>query len=141
VDAHDSSPTLIEGQNTALPKLAVLLVEDNPVNQQFMSTLLSKRGHVVTIANNGQEAVEVFREEEFDIILMDIQMPVMGGDEATRLIRKLEPNGSTPIIAVSAHALPEERERILRGGANAFVLKPIKVDQLLGVMASVLSVD
>jgi CheY-like chemotaxis protein len=91
----------------------VLLAEDNLVNQRLAASLLQRRGHKVTIANNGREAVAAIERTAFDVVLMDVQMPEMGGFEATAAIRALERNGEhrVPIIAMTAHAMKGDRER------------------------------
>ena len=113
----------------------VLVVEDNRTNQMILEVLLPRLGLTFTVANNGQEAVEciVERGERVDVILMDLQMPVMDGYEATEQIRRWEAaNGRSaiPIIAVSAGVFPEFRERCLNLGMNDFIAKPIMIDDL-----------
>ena len=116
----------------ALKGHRVLVVEDNSINQQVVRELLEQVGVVVTIAGNGQEAlVAVARtERQFDVILMDIQMPVMDGYEATRLIRELWPSERLPIIAMTAHAGGKERDRCLKSGMNDHLAKPLSVSAL-----------
>ena len=113
----------------------VLLVEDNEVNQQVAKEILELAGLVVTIAGNGKEAVEMVKSGDYDAVLMDIQMPVMGGDEATREIRKEELFRELPIIAMTAHAMAGDRERSLEAGMNDHVTKPIDPEQLLETLA------
>ena len=111
----------------------VLLVEDTPINQNLMKILLVRLGYEVTIANNGLEAIEAFANSTFDIILMDIQMPEMGGVEATEVIRSMEKSQSrtrTPIIAVTANALTGDRERYIAAGMDGYVSKPVSFDSL-----------
>jgi signal transduction histidine kinase/DNA-binding response OmpR family regulator len=105
----------------------VLLVEDNRVNQMLAAALLRRRGHVVTVADNGLEAVEAFRRARFDFVLMDVQMPEMDGLEATRRIREIERDRvfRVPIIAVTAHVLRADREMCLAAGMDDYVVKPI----------------
>ena len=112
--------------------LRVLVVEDNIVNQRVATRLLEKRGHSVLVASNGVEAVDLWREGEFDVVLMDVQMPRMSGYEATAAIRELErQNGrSTPIVAVTAHAVSGDRERCLECGMDDYVTKPIRLEEL-----------
>jgi CheY-like chemotaxis protein len=111
--------------------LSVLLVEDNKVNQLLATTLLKKWGHEVTLAQNGQEAVELFPTARWDVVLMDMQMPVMGGVEATQLIRAGEaPGQHTPIIAVTANAMAAEREQCLQAGMDDHLAKPIRAEAL-----------
>jgi len=113
----------------------LLLVEDNEVNQQVAKEILELAGLVVTIANNGKEAVEAVKSGDYDAVLMDIQMPVMGGDEATREIRKDELFRELPIIAMTAHAMAGDREKSLGAGMNDHVTKPIDPEQLLKTLA------
>ena len=112
--------------------LRILLAEDNAVNQRVVLRLLEKKGHSLVIASNGIEAVEAFEREEFDAILMDVQMPAMGGFEATALIREKEKNraGRIPIIALTAHAMKGDRERCLDAGMDDYVSKPIQAKEL-----------
>jgi two-component system sensor histidine kinase/response regulator len=117
----------------------VLLVEDNPVNQELAERLLKKRGYRVTLANNGAEAVDCFEERSFDLILMDMQMPVIDGIEATESIRSREMRRSwvvsqeykqVYIIAMTANAMDGDRERCLQAGMNDYLAKPIKPSEL-----------
>ncbi len=126
----------------AQSRLNVLLVEDNPINQQVASALLKKIKALCTIANNGQEAVERARQERFDVILMDIMMPIMDGLEATQHIRAHErqhQQPAVPIIALTAKAMSGDRELYLRQGMNGYVAKPIDVDVLFTEMERLLS--
>ena len=111
----------------------VLLVEDTPINQTLETILLTRMGYEVTIANNGVEAIEACTASTFDLIMMDIQMPEMGGIEATQAIRAMELNQKmrrTPIIAVTANALKGDRERYIESGMDGYVSKPIAVEAL-----------
>jgi signal transduction histidine kinase/DNA-binding response OmpR family regulator len=111
----------------------ILLVEDTPINQTLETILLQRMGYEVSIANNGIEAIEAFSIREFDLIMMDIHMPEMGGVEAAEIIRMLEKNQQlkrTPIIAVTANALKGDKERYLAAGMDGYVSKPIAVDAL-----------
>ena len=114
------------------PQPQVLLVEDNPVNQKVATKMLERCGHTVTIAANGREAVAVFGHQPFDLVLMDIQMPVMDGFEATQAIRDLEKGSGrhTPIIALTAHAITGYREKCLERGLDDYLSKPIKIGDL-----------
>jgi PAS domain S-box-containing protein len=109
-------------------RLRLLLAEDNRMNQKLASRLLEKLGHEVSLAVNGKEALEMLRQKSFDMILMDIQMPVMGGVEATRWIREeeQESGGHIPIIAVTAHAMAGDAEKYLQSGMDGYVSKPIR---------------
>jgi len=111
-----------------LPTLGakILLVEDNPANQMVAKTILESAGLKVEIAGDGIEAVKAVRSSSYDMILMDISMPVMDGIEATQKIRALPaPKNSIPIVALTAHALPGDKERFIQAGMNDYLLKPI----------------
>ncbi len=110
----------------------ILLAEDNVVNQRVATRLLEKRGHRVLVASNGEEAVEIWKRNDIDLVLMDVQMPRMSGYEATAAIRDLErQNGrSTPIVAVTAHAISGDREKCLDSGMDEYVTKPIRMEEL-----------
>ncbi len=125
--------------------LSILLVEDNPINQELAQRLLQRAGHKVTVASNGEEAVSCFENEHFDVALMDMQMPVMDGIEATQAIRARELRRSwvasaidfhqLPIIAMTANAMEGDRERCLQAGMNDYIAKPIRQDDLFAALA------
>lgn len=112
----------------------VLVVEDNLMNQKLTSIILQNQGFEVTIARNGKKAIEFLKEKQADLILMDIQMPVMDGYKTTQLIRD-ELHLATPIIAMTAHALSGEREKCLQAGMNDYLAKPFKEHDLLDKIA------
>jgi CheY-like chemotaxis protein/HPt (histidine-containing phosphotransfer) domain-containing protein len=114
-------------------ELQILLAEDNAVNQQLAVRLLEKRGHTVTVASNGNEALALLKGSRFDVVLMDVQMPKMDGFQATAAIRKEEEStgGHLPIIAMTAHAMEGDRDRCLAAGMDGYVPKPIKVEELV----------
>ncbi len=130
-----------ESKEAAAPSearaLRILLAEDSLVNQKLAIGLLKKKGHAVTVANNGQEAVEAALSQEFDLILMDVQMPEMDGFEATKLIRDHQKQNQThiPIVAMTAHALKGDRERCLEAGMDDYVAKPIRSQILFDKLA------
>jgi two-component system sensor histidine kinase/response regulator len=117
---------------TSRRPLRVLLAEDSPVNQRLAMRLLAKWGHSVMVVNNGRQAVAAFEAEPFDMILMDVQMPEMGGFEATAAIRSQERDTSdhVPIIAMTAHAMKGDRERCLGSGMDGYISKPIQPKEL-----------
>jgi signal transduction histidine kinase/CheY-like chemotaxis protein/HPt (histidine-containing phosphotransfer) domain-containing protein len=118
-------------------KLRILLAEDNRINQQFARALLEKAGHSVVIADNGVKAVDAVQRGDYDVVLMDIQMPEMDGVEATRQIRKLlAPKASIPIIAMTANAMTGAREKYLEAGMDDYISKPIQPTNLLSKLAA-----
>jgi two-component system, sensor histidine kinase and response regulator len=129
--------TLREAKN----RWRVLLAEDNPVNRTLAVRLLEKRGYVVSVAENGREAVAAMEKESFDIILMDIQMPEMDGFGATAAIRALEaPAGRrTPIIAMTAHALRGDQERCIAAGMDGYISKPIRTNELFSTIENLMA--
>ncbi len=112
--------------------LSILLVEDNLINQVMTQKLLLKKGHVVTVAVDGLQALQVLEQMDFDLILMDIQMPNMDGVEVTRRIRKKEKmtHQHIPIVAVTAHAIQGDKEKFLGAGMDAYVSKPVQAEKL-----------
>lgn len=112
----------------------VLVVEDNPVNQKVVTAVLRKRGYAVTVAANGQEALDELRRRSYAVILMDVQMPILDGLETTRRIRANPALRHTPVIAMTAHAMNGDRERCLEAGMNAYLAKPVDHAHLLGVV-------
>lgn len=116
--------------------LQVLVVEDNAINQRVASHLLQKTGHAVVLAGNGQEALDLLSARPIDLVLMDVQMPIMDGLQATALIRERErgTDRHLPIVAVTAQALPGDRETCLNAGMDAYLTKPLDHGSLLRVM-------
>ena len=111
----------------------ILLVEDYKPNVLIVSTLLQDYGYTFTVAGNGQEAVDQFAPGRYDAVLMDIQMQGMDGYEATRRIRRIERESAAehvPVIAVTAHALPGDREKCLEAGMDDYLTKPFRADDL-----------
>jgi CheY-like chemotaxis protein len=122
--------------------LRVLIVEDNLINQRVAARLLEKEGHSVVIAENGRVALERLGDAEFDLVLMDLQMPEMDGFAATAAIRQQEAGTGRhlPIVAVTANALLGDRERCLEAGMDGYVAKPVQEQLLIRTMAEVLAV-
>jgi len=108
----------------------VLLAEDNEINQQVATELLVKAGLIVTLANNGKEAIKAVEESEFDLVLMDVQMPEMGGFEATGCIRKDPRLNNLPIVAITAQAMTGAREKCIEAGMDDYITKPIDINEL-----------
>jgi CheY-like chemotaxis protein len=120
---------------TAIPvtALSILLAEDNRLNQILAVELLERRGHSVTVAGSGVEALEKLKAKRFDVVLMDVRMPEMDGVEATRRIREGEAGEGSrrvPVVALTAHALTGDRERFLAAGMDDYVAKPIDLEEL-----------
>ena len=134
VERHDRRRGDRRAPLTDLLPLRILLVDDQEINLFFATRILEMAGHTVVPARDGREALERWAEESFDAILMDIQMPVMNGIEATRIIREKEEGsgGRIPIIAVTARALREERETIGSQGFDGYVTKPLELELLQG---------
>ena len=132
-----------ETTDTALPQTSallqgeVLLVEDHPINQQVATHMLEQSGLTVTVAENGQEAIDKARTQTFDLILMDIQMPVLDGYQATQAIRSFDTK--TPIVALTAAAMIEDKEKALKVGMNDHLSKPIHAKDLHALMADYLT--
>jgi CheY-like chemotaxis protein len=121
--------------------LAVLLVEDNPVNLKLAQALLAKAGHRVTAAGNGREALDRIEAAggRYDVVLMDVQMPVMDGLEATRLLRAREAasGGHLPVVAMTANAMAGDREQYLAAGMDDYIAKPIRPPELTATLLRV----
>ena len=114
----------------------ILLAEDNPVNQRVACRVLEKQGHQVVIANNGREALDALEREQFDLVLMDVQMPEMDGLEATAILREREreTGAHLTVVAMTAHAMTGDRERCLSSGMDDYISKPIHAEQLLNLV-------
>lgn len=119
-----------------LRSLHILLAEDNPVNQKLAVSILQKRGHSVVVAENGKQAIDILQSDRFDLILMDVQMPLMDGLETTAAIREreLDTGEHISIIAMTAHAMKGDRERCLEAGMDGYISKPIHASELFEVI-------
>jgi CheY-like chemotaxis protein len=132
VPESSSSEEALPREVTARRELHILLAEDNRVNQAVASRILAKLGHSLVIANNGLEAIEQLKQQAFDLVLMDVQMPEMDGILATKVIREHEKSthDHIPIIAMTAHAMTGDRDRCLAAGMDGFVTKPITPEEV-----------
>jgi CheY-like chemotaxis protein len=127
-------PTLGVERRAAVPgtALEILLAEDNAVNQRLATRMLQKRGHQVTVVSNGREAVESLERSSYDLVLMDVQMPLLDGIAATTLIREREKGTGIhqPIVALTAYAVKGDQERCLAAGMDGYLPKPIRPEEL-----------
>ena len=147
IDLGNCMIPALEGRSTPLIKdykksFNVLLAEDNEVNQKVAIKILEKYNHVVTVVGNGLEAFKLIQTQRYDVILMDVQMPVMGGFEATREIRQYEKDNSlprTPIIALTAHAMLGDREKCIQAQMDEYLSKPLKQNLLMQTILRVAS--
>jgi CheY-like chemotaxis protein/HPt (histidine-containing phosphotransfer) domain-containing protein len=132
-----AAPLLLTGKRS----LKVLLAEDNPVNQRLAVSLLSHMGHEVDVVGDGAQAVDKVLHGRYDLVLMDMQMPVMSGLDATRAIRLQEKGGvrHQPIVAMTANAMLGDKERCLEAGMDGYISKPIMVDQMMAELDRVLA--
>jgi CheY-like chemotaxis protein len=119
-------------------RLRILLAEDNAINQRLALRLLEKCGHQVAVTTNGREALAALDHGEFDVVLMDIQMPDMDGFEATAAIRSKERaiGKHLPIIAMTAHAMTGDRERCIGAGMDGYIAKPIRPQELFQAIST-----
>ena len=141
--AFDPELTLTRLAKARDDSLEILLVEDNPINQTVATKMLEKAGHRLTLATNGKEALDQLDAKKFDVVLMDVQMPVMGGLEAAQAFRSREARRSwamggnlkaVPIIAMTAHAMESDRQRCLAAGMDDYVTKPITPRELFAAI-------
>jgi signal transduction histidine kinase/ligand-binding sensor domain-containing protein/ActR/RegA family two-component response regulator len=134
-------PPVEARQQTSVSSKRILLVEDNRVNQRVAQAMLEREGHAVSVVDNGAAAIDAVKAARFDAILMDVQMPIMSGFEATAAIRAHEQatGGHVPIIAMTAHAMQGDRERCLAAGMDAYISKPIMPEALHKALADVTS--
>jgi CheY-like chemotaxis protein len=134
--APATAPPAAAAPAAPIGRAKVLVVEDNVVNQRVAFGLLTRRGHTVTVANNGLEALAALEREPFDLVLMDVQMPEMGGLEATAAIRQREAGtgAHVRIVAMTAHVMTGDRERCFAAGMDGYLSKPIDPHMLFAVV-------
>jgi CheY-like chemotaxis protein len=126
---------LTDSPESSAMAMRILVVEDHPINQKLVGVLLGRMGCSISYCENGQLALDLVQHEVFDLILMDVNMPVMDGLAATRLIRALPGVvAQTPIVVLTADVMNEARERAMKAGANDFVSKPVKLDELRAIV-------
>jgi CheY-like chemotaxis protein/HPt (histidine-containing phosphotransfer) domain-containing protein len=125
----------LQSNRAALAGARVLLVEDNPINQELAHDLLTRAQIVVQVANNGREAIEMLGRERFDAVLMDCQMPILDGYAATRELRGDLKWRDLPIIAMTANAMVGDREKVLAAGMNDHIAKPINISEMFATLA------
>jgi CheY-like chemotaxis protein len=135
VSIHTSKPEVQNKVQLDFNALNILIVEDEETNFSYLNTLLRKVGAKSDLARDGKEAIEMTEMKEYDLILMDLKMPVMDGFEATRQIRSK--NEDVFIIAQSAYTQSEEKERALEAGCNDYIVKPIRIDDFYNVINQV----
>ena len=137
-EADSSETTLWDG-----PKLSILLAEDNQINIQCATSLLEKMGHEVIVATDGKTALEAIASRRCELVLMDIRMPVMNGDEALRILREEEKESAThlPVVAMTANAVKGDRERYLKAGFDGYLSKPVELKNLLSEMKRVIEIQ
>jgi osomolarity two-component system sensor histidine kinase NIK1 len=139
IDMGNGMLPALEGRSTPITtdnsrSFDILLAEDNDVNQQLAMKILQRHNHNVFVVGNGLEAVEAVKKRRYDVILMDVQMPVMGGFEATGKIREYERESGlqrTPIIALTAHAMLGDREKCIQAQMDEYLSKPLKQNQMM----------
>lgn len=117
--------------------MKILLVEDNEMNRDMLSRRLARRGHAVVMAVDGQAAVDMAHDEQPDVVLMDMGLPVMDGWEAARRIKADARTAAIPVIALTAHAMADDRERALAAGCDDFDTKPVDLERLCAKIAAV----
>ena len=123
--------------------LNILLAEDHPINQKLIVSLLGKKGHQVTLVNNGEEVMDILSREDFDVVLMDVQMPDMDGLEATRKTRDVSSDvkrHEIPIIALTARAMKEDKEKCIEAGMNDYIPKPLRREELFRALENIRSI-
>jgi CheY-like chemotaxis protein len=124
------APPVVENTNINIASLKILVAEDNPVNQMVIKAMLSSLGIVPHLVENGEMAVDIIKQQNFDLVLMDCQMPVMDGYRATALIRQFKTDKELPIIALTADVMPEDKAHAQAVGFNQHLAKPLELSKL-----------
>ena len=134
IDPMSARTTRKIKQRKARKPISILLAEDNPLNQIYSLNILEKAGHRVTVVENGADAVSAFKTEPFDLVLMDIQMPIVDGEQATQEIREIDKDEKVPIVALTANVMREAKNRYLEIGMNSVLIKPFTQEDLLDLV-------
>ena len=134
IDPMSARTTRKIKQCKARKPISILLAEDNPLNQIYSLNILEKAGHRVTVVENGADAVSAFKAEPFDLVLMDIQMPIVDGEQATQEIREIDKDEKVPIVALTANVMREAKNRYLEIGMNSVLIKPFTQEDLLDLV-------
>jgi two-component system sensor histidine kinase/response regulator len=139
VDSSEASVVTKQTLTAVKRRLSILLAEDNLVNQRLATRMLEKQGHSVVVASNGKQALQAMEQQQFDLVLMDVEMPEMSGFEVTAAIRERERGTGKhiPIVAVTAHAMKGDMEKCLEAGMDSYLTKPINSAELFEVIAKV----
>lgn len=116
----------------------ILLVEDNEMNREMLSRRLTKLGYEIIVAEDGQQGVDMATNEQPDLVLMDMSLPVMDGWEATRQLKESEVTRTLPVIGLSAHAMMEDAEKAMRVGCDDYDTKPVDIERLTGKISAIL---
>ena len=135
----NSNSILQQYEHCMTETINILIVEDNAINQLIAKEMLSKEGFKVTVVNNGQEAIDTVKNHVFDLVLMDIQMPVMDGKTATRYLKSDPEYKHIPIIAMTANVMTHEVDNYFKIGFSGFISKPFVSDEILKVVFEILS--
>jgi CheY-like chemotaxis protein len=126
-----SAKSVLQAKHSKLPHMSILIAEDNMINQKLIVRILKILGQEVDVTTNGKDALQAVHQKKYDIVLMDVQMPEMDGNEATQRIRSEVPHENQPvIIAMTAHTLQGDREKCLEAGMNDYMSKPILIDEV-----------
>ena len=137
---NDASSIQKDGERRSVPAdfslndISVLLVEDNPINQKIIARTLEAEGLQVSVVSNGHEAIQLIQSESYDIVLMDMQMPVLSGIETTKILREEFEPSELPIIALTANAMQEDMDRCFEAGMNDFIVKPMDIEAVKSVI-------
>lgn len=116
----------------------ILLVEDNEMNRDMLSRRLRKKGYEVVVAEDGQRGIDLARSEKPDLVLMDMSLPIVDGWQATRTLKQDEATRAIPVIALTAHAMSDDREKALGAGCDDYDTKPVELPRLLGKIQALL---